>query len=48
MHFVSEQDYRTRKQVEADYPGATKIRKVCRGWMVFDFATDYEIWKGQK
>ena len=47
-HFAAIEDYPNRKAVVAAYPSATVIRKVCGGWMVFEYASDYEIWKGQK
>ncbi|MBR2771266.1 MAG: hypothetical protein IKD78_04550 [Bacteroidales bacterium] len=48
LHLCYETDYKNRKAVSEAYPAATKIVKVCGGWMVFDFWTDYEIWKNQK
>ena len=45
--FVSEEQYADQSQVEDTYPGATHIEPVDGGWMVFDTATDYEIWLGQ-
>jgi hypothetical protein len=44
----SEQDYKTRKDVAKSYPDAAKIVKVCGGWMVFEYITDYEVWRKQK
>ena len=46
--FADENDYKTRKNVVAAYPAAAKIVKVCGGWAVFEFFTDYEIWRNQK
>lgn len=37
-----------RKEVVNLYPSAAKIVKVCGGYKVFEFVTDYEIWKNQK
>ncbi len=37
-----------RKEVVKQYPGAAKIVKVCGGYGVFEFFTDYETWKNQK
>ena len=48
QYFEAIEDYRNRKAVVKAFPGATVIRKVCGGWMVFDYARDYEIWRGQK
>jgi hypothetical protein len=48
MIFASEEEYKTRKQVNNAFPGATVIKKVCRGWMVFETSTDYQTWKAQK
>lgn len=30
---------------ESDY---TVIKKVCGGYMCFEYASDYDVWKGQK
>ena len=48
MHFAAQEDYKTRRQVVAANPGAAKIVKVCGGWMIFDYATDYEVWREQE
>lgn len=45
MIFVSEQDYKNRKQVVDAYQSAIKIVKVCGGWAVFESASDYATWK---
>lgn len=36
------------KEAREAYPSACKIQKVCGGYMVFEFVSDYEIWKNQK
>lgn len=43
--FCDERDYKTRKAVAAAYPAAVKIVRVCGGWAVFEFWTDYELWR---
>ena len=48
MIFASQEQYKTRKAVVKAYPLASKIVKVTGGWAVFEFITDYEIWKNQK
>lgn len=45
---ASEQDYKNRKEVVAEYPSAVKIVKVCGGWAVYEFWTDWETAKNQK
>lgn len=45
--FVSAENYESIKTVEAEYPGAAHIEEVEGGWMVFETATDYEIWENQ-
>ena len=47
MIFANELDYKTRKNVVAAYPSAAKVVKVCGGWAVFAFMSDYEMWKAQ-
>ena len=39
---------KSRKVVESEYPSAYKIVKVDGGHAVFDYETDYKIWKNQK
>lgn len=46
--FCSEEHYKSRTAVAAEYPAAAKIAKASGGWMVFDFYTDYLVWKKQK
>lgn len=48
MKFASQQDYKNRAAVVADYPTAAKIVKVEGGWAVFETATDYKTWENQK
>jgi hypothetical protein len=47
MILASELDYKNRKDVSATYPAAAKIVKVSGGWAVFEFLSDYEMWKAQ-
>lgn len=37
-----------RKEVVKEYPSAAKIVKVCGGYKVFEFFSDYYTWKNQK
>ena len=46
--FCSEEHYKSRAAVAAEYPAAVKIAKTFGGWMVFEFYTDYLVWKKQK
>ena len=46
--FASAQDYENKEAVEEAYPLATEIVEVEGGWMVFDTATDAEIWRDQQ
>ena len=46
--YADEAEFKNRKAVADKYPAAAKITKVCGGWAVFEFWTDYEIWKNQK
>jgi len=45
--FASETDYKNRAKVRAAYPSAVKIVKVCGGWAVYEYWTDYQIAKNQ-
>ena len=45
--FVSHEQYENIEQVQEQYPGAAHIEPVDGGWMVFNTATDYDIWAGQ-
>ena len=46
--FCSEEHYKSRAAVAAEYPAAAKIVKTFGGWMMFEFYTDYLVWKKQK
>ncbi len=46
--FCSEEHYKSRAAVAAEYPAAAKIAKASGGWMVFESYTDYLVWKKQK
>lgn len=46
--FCLECEYRSRKSIEKAYPGLAVIKKVCGGWMCFEFLKDYEAWMKQK
>lgn len=46
--FCLESEYKSRKHIEKAYPGLAVIKKVCGGWICFEFLSDYEIWKNQK
>ena len=46
--FASAQDYDDLAAVEAAYPSANEIIEVEGSWMVFDTATDAEIWRNQQ
>ena len=48
VHFAAGEDYKTRKAVVAEYPGAAKIVKVTGGWAVFGTITDYNTWHKQR
>jgi hypothetical protein len=45
--FCSELDYTDQGEVEREYPDATEVIEVEGGWMVFDTATDADIWRNQ-
>lgn len=48
MIFATETEYKARKNVVVAWPSAAKIVKVCGGWAVFEFVTDYQDWLNQK
>ena len=46
-HFCHESDYSSLESVMGEYPSVACIEVVEGGWMVFDFHTDFDIWRQQ-
>lgn len=39
---------KSKQQAERECPWASKVTKVCGGYICFESITDYQIWNNQK